>query len=107
MPEPSYKLEEGEYIDDDFMDAVALVNVKRRLDDKDEAREEIVISALRQWATCTDPQQKIAGIRPPVLLDLINKRKELRDATNNTLKQSDAGQADSTPSKLNTPRCNG
>lgn len=96
-----------EYLDEDFEDAVALIRVQRLLDGRNRPRRALIITVLRKHAACIEPNKKIGGVEPHFLLDLINKRKELRDATNNTLKQSNAGQADSTPSKLNAPRCNG
>jgi len=96
------ELNEPEYIDDDFEDAVALIQVNRVLDGRDRPSRALIITVLRRHAATTE-HKKIGGVEPHFLLDLINKRKELRDATNNTLKQSDAGQVDSTPSKPNTP----
>ena len=99
------ELSEIEYIDDDFADAVALIQVRRRLEGRNALGDRVIIGVLRRYAATVDGK-KAGGYPLATLLNLINKRKELRDATNNTLKQSDAGQADSTPSKLNTPRCN-
>ena len=95
-------LSEEDYTDDDFIDAIEAVNAYRRLTGKSRARQSLVLEVLRRHAD-EDPPRSIGGLSPSLLLELINKRKELRDATNNSFKQSDASQADSTPSKLNTP----
>jgi hypothetical protein len=100
------ELNEPEYIDDDFADAVALIQVRRRLEGRNALGDRVIIGVLRKYVATVD-DKKAGGYPLATLLNLVNKRKELRDATNNTLKQSDASQADSTPSKLNTPRHHG
>jgi hypothetical protein len=94
-------LSEEDYHDDDFADAVNLVNTLRRLHGIDAIRASVAIAVFRKHAE----EDRIIGreMHMSTYRELIYKRKELRDATNNTLKQSNAGQADSTPSKLNTP----
>ena len=96
-------LNEEDYHDDDFIDAIEAINVNRQLSGQGRARQHIVLNVLRVHAEETDPTRNLGGIQAPLLLELINKRKELRDATNNSLKQGDASQADSTPSKPNAP----
>lgn len=96
------ELNEPEYIDDDFADAVALIQVRRRLEGRNALGDRVIIGVLRKYVATVDGK-KAGGYPLATLLNLINKRKELRDATDNSLKQSDAGQADSTPSKLNAP----
>jgi hypothetical protein len=94
-------LSEEDYHDDDFADAVNLVNTLRRLQGIDAIRASTAIVVFRRHAE----EDRTIGreLQMSTYRELIYKRKELRDATNNTLKQSNAGQADSTPSKPNAP----
>lgn len=96
-------LSEADYHDDDFIDAIEAINAYRRIGGRYRARQALVLEVLRKWADTPDPSKSLGGLQPSLLLELINKRKELRDATNNSLKQGDASQADSTPSKPNAP----
>lgn len=94
-------LSEPEYLDEDFEDAVRLVNTLRRLQGFPAVRASTIITVFRKHVE----EDRTIGreMHTSTFRELIYKRKELRDATDNTLKQSDAGQADSTPSKLNAP----
>lgn len=67
-----------EYPDDDFKDAVNLIAVTRRLNGKFAVDRRTVIVVLRQHVASWGPTKTIGGIEPHVLMDLINKRKELR-----------------------------
>jgi hypothetical protein len=88
-----------DYTDDDFEEAVVLIEVSRRLNGRSAIDRRTILRVLRGHVdNSANELPRIGGYPKEFLLDLINKRKELRDATNNTLKQSDAGQADSTPS---------
>ena len=82
-------LSEPEYIDDDFTDAIEAVNVNRRLNGQGRARQHIVLNVLREHAEETDPKRNLGGIPAPLLLELINKRKEIRNGRKTTA--DDAG----------------
>ena len=94
-------LSEADYHDDDFADAITLVNAVRRLNGAGTIKVSTVIAVLRRHVE----EDRTLGLtlHTATLRELIYKRKELRDATNNSLKQGDASQADSTPSKPNAP----
>ena len=94
-------LSEADYHDDDFEDAITLINVIRKLNGHSLVRRSTAFYVLRKHGDEDRAMGK--GLQMSTLRELINKRKELRDATNNSFKQGNASQADSTPSKPNAP----